>query len=383
MRGFVAALATIGIAGASQAEPYTTPTGVALLRPVDAALRTEQGFPPPRDPEVVLTEIDEINVEFAQIMSSLLDEHVEPSRARLYELRSQRINLASELEESGYDGDRLEDILMQKAHDIGLVWQDLYQPVNWASSQWWDLKAKHEGEPPALAAQRSEYVQILSFMNHHQMLVSERDLERIAELEFVSAGQIDAGGLLSMALISQDAATRQRWQRWMIENLPETSRGARQALAAMGFGSPIRLQGVDFDGSPIDTAKWLGDVVLVDFWGSWCGPCIDEAPNLQELLETHAQDGLRVLGVLCDADPEAARELKRVHGWQWPELVDPRTEQGIGVWRHPLAVEFGIDSYPTIWLIDRNGVLRMRGGRGEVLADQVDALLAEPLVDAP
>jgi len=378
MRGIVVVLLLAAFGALSEAEPHQTPAGVELLRPVDASLRAEQGFAPPRDSAVVLADIDALNVQFARIMSSLLDEHVEPSRARLYELRSQRINLASELEESGYDGDRLKDILLQKAHDIGLVWQDLYQPVNWASSQWWDLKSNHEGEPPAIAAQRSEYVQILSFMNHHQMLVSERDLERIAEVELAAAALPDAGGLLSMALNGQNKETRQRWQQWMIDNLPETSRGARQARAAMGFGSPIRIRGVDFDGAPIDTVDWLGDVVLVDFWGSWCGPCIDEAPNLQRLLETHAQDGLRVLGVLCDADPEAARELKRVNGWQWPELVDPHTEPGIGIWRHPLAAEAGIDSYPTIWLIDRTGILRMPGGRGEILAEQVEALLAEP-----
>ena len=121
-------------------------------------------------------------------------------------------------------------------------------------------------------------------------------------------------------------------------------------------GKPVELTGTTVDGKPFSTKDWKGKVVLVDFWATWCGPCIAELPKVKKAYIEHHAKGLEILGVSCDSDPADLKAfLDKNKDMPWPQLFDAAENPKIE-W-HPLARQWGINGIPTMFLIDRNGVL--------------------------
>jgi peroxiredoxin len=104
------------------------------------------------------------------------------------------------------------------------------------------------------------------------------------------------------------------------------------------------------DGSnSIQLADYRGKVVLLNFWASWCGPCIQETPALVALHHDHPE--LAILAVSIDEDPGAyQRFLNRFH-------VDLKTVRDPG---QKVAKLYGTDGWPETYVIDRKGVIRRK-----------------------
>lgn len=116
---------------------------------------------------------------------------------------------------------------------------------------------------------------------------------------------------------------------------------------------------VDFDGVALPVPPMLGSVMLIDFWASWCGPCRQAFPHLDQLYRTYHGDGLEVLGVSVDDDPAAARRF-------WASMR-PRFSVA---WDESGAVRerFHVASLPTTMLFDPDGMIVQRN-EGFDLAD--------------
>jgi cytochrome c biogenesis protein CcmG/thiol:disulfide interchange protein DsbE len=84
---------------------------------------------------------------------------------------------------------------------------------------------------------------------------------------------------------------------------------------------PLRLQGLD--GRPVDLAALRGRPVVVNFWATWCEPCVREFPLLARAATAHRADRLAVVGVLTGDRPSEARSFVRRHGATWPVGIDP------------------------------------------------------------
>lgn len=107
----------------------------------------------------------------------------------------------------------------------------------------------------------------------------------------------------------------------------------------------------DLDGNPVRLADLRGRPVVVNFWASWCGPCVEEFPLLRRALEEHAASGLAVIGVVYRDGSEAAREFMARLEAPWPAVMDPGEE---------VASRYAIYGPPETFFIDADGVVRAR-----------------------
>jgi cytochrome c biogenesis protein CcmG, thiol:disulfide interchange protein DsbE len=96
-------------------------------------------------------------------------------------------------------------------------------------------------------------------------------------------------------------------------------------------------------------ADYRGKIVMVNFWASWCGPCIQETPALVAL--HHDRPDIAILGISIDEDPGAYRRfLERFHV-DYTTVLDPN---------QTVAKKYGADGWPETYIIDRNGILRRK-----------------------
>jgi thiol-disulfide isomerase/thioredoxin len=134
-------------------------------------------------------------------------------------------------------------------------------------------------------------------------------------------------------------------------------------------GKPVEFQFTALDGRPIDSKQLRGKVVLLDFWATWCGPCMAELPKLKAVHERLHAQGFEIVGVSGDTDRAALQSVIQRHQLPWPQLFEERSMPS-------LAAKFGIRHYPSMWLIDRQGVVRFISA-GANLEEKAKQLLRE------
>jgi thiol-disulfide isomerase/thioredoxin len=125
------------------------------------------------------------------------------------------------------------------------------------------------------------------------------------------------------------------------------------------------------NGTEVDLEKMRGKVILVDFWASWCGPCIGELPNVVATYKKLHDKGFEIVGISLDQDQGKMEEATKKLNMTWPQHFDG------GGWQNKISTSFGIRSIPAAWLLDKKGMLRETNLRGEALGTAVEKLLAE------
>jgi cytochrome c biogenesis protein CcmG/thiol:disulfide interchange protein DsbE len=127
---------------------------------------------------------------------------------------------------------------------------------------------------------------------------------------------------------------------------------------------PLRLEGLD--GRPVDLAALRGRPVVVNFWATWCVPCVREFPLLRQAAAAHGDDRLAVVGVLTNDRPAEGRSFVRRHAATWPVGVDPTAAA---------AAAWGAIGLPHTWFVRPDGTLASHQ-LGELSQPSLDAQLA-------
>jgi peroxiredoxin len=125
----------------------------------------------------------------------------------------------------------------------------------------------------------------------------------------------------------------------------------------------------DVKGAPLSVSKFRGKVVLVDFWATWCGPCVAELPNVLAAYSKYHDKGFEIVGVSLDTDGDKMKSFVAEKHMTWPQYFD-----GKG-WNNDVSRKYGINSIPMTYLIGRDGKIVARNLRGPGLEQELANLL--------
>ncbi len=133
---------------------------------------------------------------------------------------------------------------------------------------------------------------------------------------------------------------------------------------------PLDLKFTAVDGREVDLSKMAGKVVLIDFWATWCGPCVAEVPNVVKTYEKLHGKGFEIVGISLDQDKVKLESFTKEKNMAWAQYFD-----GKG-WQNEISTRYGINSIPAMWLVNKKGMVVSTSARGK-LEEAVEKLLAE------
>lgn len=220
------------------------------------------------------------------------------------------------------------------------------------------------------AAEKSRLIQDLN-----QFLAEKPVQERLA-IAASGAGLLEDAGAYQLAAraYTQFAKTIARSRDPMLAAYGPKFEGAARRM--MLVGHVLRLEGNRADGTPLDWDAYRGRVVLVDFWATWCRPCLRELPNIKDHYSKYHDRGFEVVGINLDSSQRKLKQFVLAQKIPWVNLSasDPDA-RGID---HPMAIRYGVLQIPTSILVDQDGKVLSLKARGTRLTELLEQHLGAP-----
>jgi thiol-disulfide isomerase/thioredoxin len=166
---------------------------------------------------------------------------------------------------------------------------------------------------------------------------------------------------------SADPAKQAALYKRLVEKYPDSpaTASAKGAIRrADAIGKPFELSFNDaVSGKAVSTKDLKGKVIVVDFWATWCGPCVGEMPHMKELYSKFHDKGVEFLGVSLDNEGDGLASLKDFVAKN--EIPWPQYYQGKG-WESEFSKSWGINSIPALFVVDKEGNLANVEARGQL-----------------
>jgi len=152
------------------------------------------------------------------------------------------------------------------------------------------------------------------------------------------------------------------------QNLADAAKA--RLLKTQMIGKPVDLQFTAVDGSPVDLRALRGNIVLVDFWASWCPDCIREMPAVRRIYQKYKEKGFAIVGISLDKDAQALSSFVAKKLIPWPQYFDGRG------WGNEFATKYGVRAIPEMWLINQRGDVVSTEISVEQLDQRIDQLMS-------
>lgn len=177
-------------------------------------------------------------------------------------------------------------------------------------------------------------------------------------------------GLLATKLAEANPEKAKKFQAQADELQAKQAEEKAKADEAMQLlvNKPLDVKFTALGGAEIDLQKMNGKVVLLDFWATWCGPCMQELPNVLAVYEKYHDKGFEIVGISFDESKDALVKTVAAKEMTWPQYFD-----GKG-WGNELGKRFGITSIPRMWLVNKEGLLVDLNGREDLEKKVADLL---------
>ncbi len=152
--------------------------------------------------------------------------------------------------------------------------------------------------------------------------------------------------------------------------LEDLSAGSDSTSASTNFIGQLALdfEVEDLNGDSLSLEKYLGQVVLLDFWATWCGPCIAEMPSVKRTYERYKNKKFQIIGISLDRGISQLETYIEKEGIAWPQYYDSNRQ---------ISNMYEVSSIPSTFLIDGDGVIRKMNLRGSALESAVAELVRE------
>lgn len=255
-----------------------------------------------------------------------------------------------------------------------------------------DSKAALQSSERALASANTLREEALAHNLKGAVLVSQaaedRKALRAAETEFREALKADEMPTtrLNLGVVLLRESHDEEGVQELNAYLNAVPEGAGAAVARKLIANPRRanlkpapeFEFTTVQGNELSLSRLEGRIVVLDFWATWCRPCVSSVPELADLVKKHAERPLVVISISVDDDEKPWREFIRRKNMSWPQVRDSS---------HDLTSRFGIQAFPTYVVIDGQGFIRQRivgASPQETIAHRLKATLESmPELKAP
>lgn len=181
----------------------------------------------------------------------------------------------------------------------------------------------------------------------------------------------------AMALDRSDLKKSVAVMEKAIALLPPDSPAAERLKAMLVnktiVGKNMELAGPTLAGGDFNIESLKGKVVLVDFWATWCGPCVAELPHVKAAYEKYHDKGFEVVAVSLDSDVDELKSFVKQNSLPWPQIIFGKDEDR--GWNNPLSRKYGIMGIPATFLVDQTGKVVDRDLRGPAIDAAIEKAL--------
>jgi thiol-disulfide isomerase/thioredoxin len=341
--------------------------GAALLWGGLVLVAATPARPEDRSTDVILAEIDAIEVPTLDPARQKSRVYVQQTTKKRKDAAAKKAKLIGELQRVEPDNPRLAELLPER-------WRARFAALTGVSA----AKEMTSELNEVLANTQSDDLkkEAVYWKARIATNVVRGDAAKVKAVdEFLALDPKDPRGaellatLVSRFIVSPD--TKKALSQRLAQQYPDSSKAGSTAGQGQGdqpqsgaVGKPFNLEFYDaVSGAPVSTQRLKGKVVVVDFWATWCGPCVAEMPKMKSLYAEYRPRGAQFIGVSLDQGGDGLDKLQafvQENGITWPQYY-----QGNG-WESEFSRSWGIRAIPTVFVVDQEGKVYSDKARGKL-----------------